>query len=301
MKFRTNEASRLKKRLQALTQSISEQQSKVAQLTDEVLERVPANQKLVIQEIISAAKKKDLRGRRYTDEFIMLCMIMNIRSQSNYNFLRNENIIPLPCTKTIRDYMSLMGSDCGFDEDFFKLLKKSFESKDIMNRHGVITLDEINLRKSVAVSARNLTYSGLTDFGNDGPQSCDIKEQATHGLVLQFQSLTDKYTQPIAVFASQSAVKGEDLARLVLKAICLLENAGALIHGVISDGASTNRKMWKILQIDSSIDGLKTYFPHPLDDKRKVFIFSDTPHLIKCVRNRLYDKQYLRVRNILNY
>ena len=118
---------------------------------------------------------------------------------------------------------------------------------------------------------------------------------ATHGLVLMFQSLTSKYTQPIACFASKSAVPGKDLAKIVLRAICLLENAGALIHGVIGDGASTNRKMWKLLGIDTSIDGLKSFFDHPLDENRKIFLFSDTPHLIKCIRNRLYNKGQLKV------
>lgn len=76
----------------------------------------------------------------------------------------------------------------------------------------------------------------------------------------------------------------------------MLENAGALIHGAVSDGASTNQKMCKHLGVDASQDKLKNFFAHPLNDNRKVFMFSDTPHLIKCVRNRLYNKQKLRVR-----
>ena len=35
-----------------------------------------------------------------------------------------------------------------------------------------------------------------------------------------------------------------------MKAIVLLENAGANVHGVVSDGAQTNRKAWTILGID---------------------------------------------------
>lgn len=35
---------------------------------------------------------------------------------------------------------------------------------------------------------------------------------------------------------------------------------------------------------------------HPLNDKRKVYVFSDAPHLLKTVRNRLHDKKYLKVR-----
>lgn len=35
-----------------------------------------------------------------------------------------------------------------------------------------------------------------------------INEKATHGLVFMFHSLTDKYTQPIGVFASKGPVDG---------------------------------------------------------------------------------------------
>ena len=159
----------------------------------------------------------------------------------------------------------------------------------------MIALDEINLRKSIVVSSKTLTYTGLTDLGDEGQQSTDINDMATHGLVLMFQSLTAKYSQPIACFASNKNVHGEELAKIVLRAICLLENAGAIIHGVIGDGASTNRKMWKILGINTTINKLRSSFDHPLDEKRKIFMFSDTPHLIKCIRNRLYDKGQLKV------
>lgn len=65
-------------------------------------------------------KKTDPRGHRYTDKFIMLRMLMNIKSRSYYEFLRKNYIIPLPCSKTVRNYMSLMGTKCDFDEDILK-------------------------------------------------------------------------------------------------------------------------------------------------------------------------------------
>lgn len=133
---------------------------------------------------------------------------------------------------------------CGFDEQFAKLLKKHFDTKSPMQRHGVLLFDEINLRKSIAVCSKNLTYVGLTDFGDDGPQSINIEDQATHGLILMFQPLADSYAQPIAVFASKNPIKGEELAKIVIKAIAYLEMSGAKIHGVIGDGATTNAKMW---------------------------------------------------------
>lgn len=241
LKNQKNKAKRFKLKLDQLTSSLGDDQNKVANLTDADLKYVDANEKIVIREIIAAAKVKDPRGRRYTDEFLMICMLMSIRSQSYYEFLRRNKIIPLPSTKTIRNYMSLINTKCGFDDEFFKLLKKSFSSKNEQKRHGVLLLDEINLRKSVAVSTKTLTYTGLTDFGDGEKQSSNIEDLATHGLVLQFQSITEKYTQPIAVFASKNAVSGDDLAKFVLRAICLLENAGAFIHGVVGDEMTTTR------------------------------------------------------------
>ncbi|CAL1680927.1 unnamed protein product [Lasius platythorax] len=116
-----------------------------------------------------------------------------------------------------------------------------------------------------------------------------------------FQSLASKYTQPVAVFASKNPVKNEELAKLVVKAIAYVENIGAKIYGVIVDGAKTNTAMWSLLNIKICNHDMKTWFTHPLDNERKVFMFSDTPHLIKNVRNRLYNKRRLRINSKANY
>lgn len=294
------EKNRAKFRSTLLKESLKAKEDEIANIKDLTLDtrcselNVPAAPKTAMKEIIAAASKKDAKGRRYTEEWIMLCVLMNIRSPGYYDFLR-KNHMPLPCTRTIRSYFSAINTKCGFDEQFSQLLTKHFNTKTAMQRHGVLLLDEINLRKAVAVCSKNLTYVGLTDFGNDGLQSTDINDQATNGLVLMFQPLADKYTQPIAVFASKNPVNGDELAKLVVKAIVYLEKSGAKIHGVIGDGAKTNKKMLSLLGVTSSFLNTKTWFTHPLDNERKVFAFSDVPHVIKNIRNRLYNKKYLRV------
>jgi len=46
----------------------------------------------------------------------------------------------------------------------------------------------------------------LEDFGGELPNKG--KEKADHGLVIMWQSLTENFTQPVAVFASKGPVKG---------------------------------------------------------------------------------------------
>jgi len=90
-------------------------------------------------------------------------------------------------------------------------------------------------------------------------------------------------------------VTGIDLAKIILKAILLLENSGIQVIGITNDGASTNRTMWSALGISAKQKTFKNSFENPFDGNRKVFVFSDAPHLIKTVRNRLYTKKSLQV------
>lgn len=121
-----------------------------------------------------------------------------------------QKILPLPCSRTVRRYLSLVKSPCGFDENFFRLFKKkvSFLSKN--QKHGMLVFDEIMLRESVCVNSTTLTYVGLEDFGNELPSKNDTNTKANYGLVFAFQSLSAKFFQPIGVFLSKGSVKGKN-------------------------------------------------------------------------------------------
>jgi len=127
------------------------------------------------------------------------------RSSTTYNFLREQDILPLPCPRTIRKYLSLINIECGFDKKFFQLLKKRVGVLTNEQKHGMLVFDEIFLRESFNVNSQTLTYNGLEDFGGE-IDSSGLK--ANHALVFMFQSLALNFTQSIAVFASRGPVKG---------------------------------------------------------------------------------------------
>ncbi|XP_024940215.1 uncharacterized protein LOC107267238 [Cephus cinctus] len=152
--------NRAKKQVQYLTNCLKKLKVEIASMKLATLHRkcaelnVSGSQKAALKEIIAAAST-DVKGRRYTQEWIMLCMLMNIRSPGYYEFLRKNNVLPLPCTRTIRTYFSLIDSKCVFDVKFAEILKKQFATKSPLQRNGVLLVDEINLRKSVAVCSKN--------------------------------------------------------------------------------------------------------------------------------------------------
>lgn len=189
----------------------------------------------------------------------------------------------------------MIKTPCGFHQPMFDLLKEKISSEtDETKKHFIISIDEIHTRKNVTLDTKNMELSGLVDFG-DG-SAVDISDKANHGLVIMLQSLMGNFNQPIAVFACKGPAGGVLLAKLIIQAIIFLEKANAKIHGVVSDGATTNRKFWTELGVSGKLDNVKNSFPNPADENREVFVFSDPPHLIKCVRNRLYNKKELKVR-----
>ncbi|XP_046604636.1 uncharacterized protein LOC124297541 [Neodiprion virginianus] len=118
---------RTRKRIHLLEGSLKEKAAEIALIRNQTLInrcsklKIPATQQTALQEIIAAAGKNG-KNRRYGEQWIMLCLLMNIRSPSFYEYLRNNNVLPLPCSRTIRDYFSLVDLKCGFDKDFAKLL-----------------------------------------------------------------------------------------------------------------------------------------------------------------------------------
>jgi len=136
----------------------------------------------------------------------LIFLMFHYSSPSGYKYLREQKILPLPCTKTLRNYLLAIKIGCGFDPDFFKLLKKKFANKTEFQRKMILVFDEIFLRESISVNTRTLTYIGLEDFG-EGFET-RATEKANHALVLMVQSLADNIQQPIAVFASKGPVKG---------------------------------------------------------------------------------------------
>lgn len=66
------------------------------------------------------------------------------------------------------------------------------------------------------------------------------------------------------------------LAQLMIKAICLLENIRVTVDGVVSYGASTNRKLWIELGVSGQKSQVKNSFDHPLLKKKGLHVFGCT-------------------------
>jgi len=55
--------------------------------------------------------------------------------------MQNNILLPLPSIRRIREYLSLINTTCGFDKQFFDILKKHLDTKTDIQKHGVLIFD----------------------------------------------------------------------------------------------------------------------------------------------------------------
>ncbi|KAL3211612.1 hypothetical protein MRX96_036304 [Rhipicephalus microplus] len=81
------------------------------------------------------------------------------------------------------------------------------------------------------------TVEGFVDLGKF-TQEEDRTTPADHGMVMMFQPFQGDWTQILGVFSSKGNIKAEMLAKLLLEAILLSEQAGLFVDFVSCDGAT---------------------------------------------------------------
>ncbi|KAG0417698.1 hypothetical protein HPB47_005403 [Ixodes persulcatus] len=103
---------------------------------------------------------------------------------------------------------------------------------DEFSRHGIIAFDEMKLSEHIDVKSSGY-LEGFADLGQFGEENSS-EELADHGLVVVFQPFSGKWMQILGVFSSKSNVKANVLAKIVLEATLLCEQAGLFVDGVTS-------------------------------------------------------------------
>ncbi|KAH7977972.1 hypothetical protein HPB49_004106 [Dermacentor silvarum] len=173
----------------------------------------------------------------------------------------------------------------GFNTKLLSCLKAKVKDMDEMKRHGGIVVDEMKL--SAHLDMQSSTHiEGFVDLGKFTDAS-ERHEKADHGLVIMFQPFVGKWTQIIGVFSSSGNVKARLLTKILIEATILCEQAGLYLDYICCDGAPWNRSMWNILGVRATLSDIQCRVVHPCDKHRFLYLISDFPHLMKCVRNTM--------------
>lgn len=217
---------------------------------------------------------------------------MKLKSPRLYKHIRRQQILALPSESTLKRYLRHYKTCFGFNEEVLRVLKVKTSGMSEFRRHVGILVDEMKLSESFQVGSTG-KIDGFVDLGPFTPAN-ERHLPCGHGTVIMFAPLVGKWTQILGVFATSSNVKGELLAKILAEAIVVAKKAGLFVDFISCDGATWNRKMWRLFGIGASSKKIRCNASHPVDSRRKLYFTSDFPHLIKCLRNNLSFKASTR-------
>ncbi|KAK3924293.1 Transposable element P transposase [Frankliniella fusca] len=145
--------------------------------------------KLVVLNIIRAAKAKGPSGRRYDLEWVFHCLLMRIKSPKLYDHIRKREILPLPDRTSIYRYMQKVRPVSGYQKTVFEVLSSKTANWSKLQRHGVLLLDEMILQPGTEFDRNTLLHWGF--------------ELGDHALVVLFQPFAGGWVQSLGCFLSK--------------------------------------------------------------------------------------------------
>ena len=252
---------------------------------------------------------KNAKSMRWHPVFIKWCLYLRHLSEKSYELLRKTGCIKLPSQRTLRDYTHYISTTIGFSTEIDQnLLDVAFLSNDV-NRYVFLIMDEVHIKNELVYDKHHGSLIGFVNLGDTNNQLLEFENAlynddnddelplATSMLVLMVRGLFCKLNFPYAQFAC-SSMSGDLLFDPVWEAVSRLERLGFRVLGLTCDGASSNRRLWKL---HSSTDEMIYRVPNIYSNNgfRYLYFFSDPPHLIKTIRNSWYSsKRHLWVRKL---
>ncbi|XP_038052534.1 uncharacterized protein LOC119725265 [Patiria miniata] len=230
------------------------------------------------------------KGMRWHPAIIRFCIALQSKSSSSYNLLRESGFLKLPHPNTLHPYTHFGDPAPGFNADLVLRVISDMKLHTLPQhqREVCVLFDEMKIKASLVYSVRSGAVVGFVDVGSIGNEILQFEKRcqdedisiASHVLVLMVRGIFTSLRTPIGYYPSLG-VSSHQLYPCMWEAIMLLEAAGFSVRGLVSDGASPNRKFYRM-------HGPREEFlhstPHPATNNQ-LYFFCDPPHLIKTTRN----------------
>ena len=232
-------------------------------------------------------------GRRYHPHVIRFCLSLHAKSPAAYKELKDSGVLVLPSQRTLRDYRNFFKPKPGFNLENIERLKEHSKDYFDIQRYVVLSFDEMKIQSQLVFDKRTNELIGFVDLGEEKLNEAltSTNELATHALAFLVRGVATDLKYTLAYFLTKN-VTSYQLMSLFWKTVCVLElGCNLWICAAVSDGASPNRRFYE-LHADiahNASEGIVHATVNLFCPSRKIYFFSDAPHLVKTARNCLFN------------
>ena len=237
-----------------------------------------------------ATSSKD--GVRYHPMIIRFCLSLAAKSPSCYEELRNSGVLTLPSQQRLKDYRNAIKPQRGFNVQVIEELKSISNSYFDVQRYVILLFDEMKVQANLVMDKVTGELIGFTDLGDPNVNFAVLEkadEIASHVLLFLVRGMCTELKFALAHISTRE-VTAAQIMPIFWEAVCILEtNCNLWVIGATSDGASQNRKFYRLHKVldggsdkDVCYRTINLFAPH-----RFLYFFADAPHLINTTRNCL--------------
>ena len=162
-------------------------------------------------------------------------------------------------------------------------------------KYVVLALDEMKIKEDLVYDKHSSNIIGYVNLGNTEQQLLSLEQEvkdgvsqmATHMLQFMVRGICMHLDYPMAHFATNN-LSSEQMYPIVWDVIGQLESIGLKVMVLTADGASQNRKLFRMHKDPSGsnvVNGAVFKTTNIYAPDRCVYFVSDVPHLIKTTRN----------------
>ena len=242
------------------------------------------------------AMERHPNGRRWDRDIIRLCLTLWCRSPRGYTELRKSGFLVLPSEKSLQIFKNTVNQAAGINNDLLHWMANEARLNNISPEgyKGGLIIDEMSIQPDLQFKKKNGNIE-LIGFTEMTPETLVFEKMkshknerilATHVLQFVFLGFTG-FRFPFAHFPSHTA-SGHDMYLLMWKAVNLLLNFNFKIEYVSTDGAQTNRDLFKLLVPGfRSVEPKTCGFYNIYCPGSTIFFIMDISHVLKKIRNNI--------------
>lgn len=239
---------------------------------------------------IENAKKGDARQYRWHPLMIKWCLNLKLMSSAAYHAMRSSGFITLPSERTLRDYTNYIKCVPGYQQEVVVMMRQESKCDELPEgkRYVTMLLDEMKIKEDIVYDKFTGNVIGFCNLGTINDELLQLENVADihppvakQILAVMIRGVFFKFEFPLAHFSTEG-VTADLLFPLVWEGIRIVESTGLKVIAVTADGASHNRKFFKMHGTEDIVYKTKNVYS---SDDRCVYFISDPPHLIKTTRN----------------
>ena len=254
------------------------------------------------QHLLWSQQTQALRSSKYAmrwhPTFLRWCISLYGKSPSAYKMVRGSKFLLLPHESTLQDYTNYLKVSPGINVEILKDI--SAETDETFRQNVTIIFDEIKIKSNLVYSKSSGKLKGFTECGDINDVIKDFvnnkiaehdDDLATHIIAFMVRGIFSPLKQVFAYYPCRGFT-AHQLYWSVWGAVAALESGGFRVRALVSDGASPNRKFYR-LHADMTDGHRPTYYTvNRFAPERRLYFVCDVPHLIKTTRNNLENSNW---------